>query len=176
MSQKAPLAVPVFVKLRDLEKARSGFNVYVKVISADKKIVEARDGQKIPMVNCVVADETASATAFFKGDNAKLIEKDNVIAIRNGLKRFIKNFISLEVDLFGRVTLEKGVTINAAADSYNISTVEHKLSDRPRANYRRENRDGRPTGRREGDRRDNRGDRGDRDYRRERREDRNYRN
>jgi len=65
------------------------------------------------MVECVVADETGSAKAFFKGDNAKLIQKGNVIAIRNGLKRFIKDKISLEVDLFGRVTLEKDVTVNA---------------------------------------------------------------
>jgi hypothetical protein len=47
------------------------------------------------LVDCIVGDETGSAKAFFKGENAHIIEKDNVIAIRNGLKRFIKNFISL---------------------------------------------------------------------------------
>jgi ssDNA-binding replication factor A large subunit len=73
MSEKQALTVPVFIKVRDIEKARSGFNVYVKVVSFEKKIVDTRDGQKIPMVNCVIADETASATAFFKGDNAQLI-------------------------------------------------------------------------------------------------------
>ena len=63
------------------------------------------------MVDCVVADETGSAKAFFKGEAAELIKKGNVIAIRNGLKRFIKDKISLEIDLFGRVTLEKDVKI-----------------------------------------------------------------
>jgi hypothetical protein len=56
------------------------------------------------MVDAVVGDETGISKAFFKGDNATHIEKGNVIAIRNGLKKFIKNFISLELDIFGRVT------------------------------------------------------------------------
>ena len=63
------------------------------------------------MVDCILADETASAKAFFKGETAQNIQTGNVIAIRNGVKRFIKDHISLEVDLFGRVTLEKDVSI-----------------------------------------------------------------
>lgn len=133
MSDKPALAVPKFIKVRDIETSRSGYNVYVKVLSAEKKIIDTRDGQKIPMVECVLADETATAKGFFKGENAQFIEKDNVIAIRNGLKRYIKNFISLEVDIFGRVTLEKTVSI-PTTDSFNISTVEHKLEPRPRRN------------------------------------------
>jgi len=56
------------------------------------------------MINAVVGDETAIAKAFFKGEHATFIEKGRVIAIRNGVKKFIKNFISLELDIFGRVT------------------------------------------------------------------------
>lgn len=47
------------------------------------------------MVDCIVADETGAAKAFFKGDNAKLISEGKVIAIRNGVKRIIKGHISL---------------------------------------------------------------------------------
>ena len=56
------------------------------------------------IVKAVVADETASANAFFKGDNVKLIKKGSVIAIRNGRIKYIKGHISLEVDMFGRIT------------------------------------------------------------------------
>ena len=102
------------------------------------------------MVDCIVADETGSAKAFFKGDAAKLIQNGNVIAIRNGLKRFIKDKISLEIDLFGLVTLEKDVKINAnESDDNNISNVEHKLEDKRNRQGRRPQGD-RP--RREGDR------------------------
>lgn len=105
MSEKPQLQVPKFIKVKDIETARSGYNVYVKVVSTEKKIIDTRDGLKIPMVDCVLADETGSAKAFFKGENAQHIEKGNVVAIRNGVKRFIKDHISLEIDLFGRVTL-----------------------------------------------------------------------
>jgi hypothetical protein len=47
------------------------------------------------MVKAVVGDETGIAKAFFKGDSALHVEKGKVIAIRNGVKRFTKNFISL---------------------------------------------------------------------------------
>lgn len=90
------------------------------------------------MVKAVVADETGCADAFFKGDNAKLIKKDAVIAIRNGKVRFIKGHISLEVDIFGRITQEK-VDI-AASTTKNIS--EKEIVRRPRQNRRRDDDDG----------------------------------
>jgi hypothetical protein len=155
MAEKVALVKPKFIKVKDIETARSGYNVYAKVVSAEPRLIETRDGKKIPMVDAVLADETGSAKAFFKGEAANLIEKDNVVAIRNGVKRFIKNHISLEIDLFGRVTLEKGVTIPTTSN-YNISEAEHRLEDRPRRrqndNRRREGgerRDDRPRLRRE---------------------------
>lgn len=80
------------------------------------------------MVRAVVADETGSANAFFKGDNVKLIKKDNVIAIRNGKIRLIKDHISLELDIFGRITEQK-VEIKPNTTN-NIS--ENEVKRRPR--------------------------------------------
>ena len=87
------------------------------------------------MIRAIVADETGSASAFFKGDNAKLIKKDSVIAIRNGKIRIVKGHISLEVDIFGRITEEK-VEIKPNT-TVNIS--EKEITRKPRAN-----RDNRP--------------------------------
>lgn len=128
MSTTQELRKPHFVKVKDLEKVRSGYNVYVKVVSADIKDIETKDGQKIRMVDAVVGDETAVAKAFFKGENAVFVEKGSIIAIRNGMKKFIKDFISLELDIFGRVTKE---TIDITVDeTYNISEHEHKRPER----------------------------------------------
>ena len=66
-----------------------------------------------------------------------------MIAIRNGVVRLVKQHISLEVDLFGRVTLEKDVAITPS-DALDISAAEHNFEDR-RPNNRRDDR-------REGDR------------------------
>jgi ssDNA-binding replication factor A large subunit len=102
--EKPALRKPEFVKIKDLERGRSGYNVYVKVVKVDERQVDTKDGQKIPMVDAVIADETGSAKAFFKGDNAKLVKEGAVLAIRNGVKKIIKGHISLELDLFGRIT------------------------------------------------------------------------
>lgn len=111
------LQKPVFVKVNSLENTRDGYNVYVKVISAE---YSKNENQTFEMVRAVVADETGSANAFFKGDNVKLIKKDGVIAIRNGRIRLVKGHISLEVDIFGRVTEEK-VEIKNPNTTNNIS-------------------------------------------------------
>lgn len=58
------------------------------------------------MIDAVVGDETGSANAFFKGEQAKGIKEGVTIAIRNGVKKIIKGHISLELDVFGRVTPE----------------------------------------------------------------------
>ena len=89
------LKKPEFIKVKDIETGRNGYNVLVRVISTELKEVETRDGRKIPMIQAVVADETGSSGAFFKGDDAKIIAKDKVIAIRNGVKRIVKGHISL---------------------------------------------------------------------------------
>lgn len=133
MTEQPTLRAPHFVKIESLARGRSGYNVYVKVLKATPRETETRDGQKIPMVDAVVADETGSANAFFKGDNALLVKEGAVLAIRNGVKKIIKGHISLEIDIFGRVTPET-VAIEVPADVKNISDELIKLE--PRNNRR----------------------------------------
>lgn len=71
MSDKPALRKPEFIKVKDLERGRSGYNVYVKVVEAKERQIDTKDGQKITMVDAIVADETGSAKAFFKGEQAK---------------------------------------------------------------------------------------------------------
>ncbi len=120
------LSKPHFIKVKDLENARSGYNVYVKVVSVEKSQTQTN----VPIVRAVVGDETGSASAFFKGDNAGLIEEGKIIAIRNGTINFIKNKISLEVDIFGRITPET-VEIKTVGTE-NIS--EKEIEKKPRRN------------------------------------------
>ena len=95
------LTKPQFIKVSSLVDARNGYNVYVKVVKTEE--VKSNDGEST-FIRAVVADETGCANAFFKGDTAKLIKEGAVIAIRNGKIRLVKNHISLEIDIFGRVT------------------------------------------------------------------------
>jgi replication factor A1 len=95
------LTKPTFVKVNSLVDARNGYNVYVRVTKVEES--KSNDGQST-FIRAVVADETGSANAFFKGESAKLIKEGSVIAIRNGRIRIIKDHISLEIDIFGRIT------------------------------------------------------------------------
>jgi len=101
------LKKPEFIQVKDLDKARSGYNVYVKVVKVDSEDHQYSDGKTVRFAKATLSDETGSVQGFFKGETALLITKDVVIAIRNGVKRFNKGHICLEIDPFGRVTTEK---------------------------------------------------------------------
>ena len=122
------LTKPQFVKVSDLSNARSGYNVYVKIVSVDKSQTQSN----VDIVRAVVADETGSANAFFKGENAALIQEGHVLAIRNGTINLIKSHISLEVDIFGRITPET-LEIKTTNTTNNISEKEiERRQRRPR--------------------------------------------
>ena len=131
--------------------------MYVRVVSADH---EASKTGSQNFVRAVVADETGSANAFFKGDTANLIQKDQVIAIRNGRVKLIRSHISLEIDLFGRVTKE-----TEAIKANTENNISEKEINRPRRKPRREDGDRKPR-REDGDRRPRR-EEGERKPRRE---------
>lgn len=133
------LSKPHFIKVKDLEYSRSGYNVYVKVVSVENSQTQSN----VPFVRAVVADETGAANAFFKGDSAALIQVGKVIAIRNGTLNFIKNKLSLEIDIFGRITPEN-VEIKETNTSFNISDkeIEKKPRRQPRGEFRGEKKEG----------------------------------
>jgi|JI9StandDraft_2_1071091.scaffolds.fasta_scaffold384574_2 ssDNA-binding replication factor A large subunit len=56
MAETKVLQKPKFIKVADLETARSGYNVYVKILTTEKKEIDTRDGGKITMVECTIGD------------------------------------------------------------------------------------------------------------------------
>lgn len=52
---------------------RDGYNVYVKVVSVEKST--SQNGN-FEIARAIVADDSGSANAFFKGENTKHIVKD----------------------------------------------------------------------------------------------------
>ena len=86
------LSKPHFVKVSSLIDARSGYNIYVKVVKTE--VTKSNDGQN-SFIRAVVADETGAANAFFKGETTSLIKEGAVIAIRNGTIKLLKGHISL---------------------------------------------------------------------------------
>jgi ssDNA-binding replication factor A large subunit len=58
------------------------------------------------MAEGTVGDETGSAEFRFVGDWIDKLSEGRVIAIRNGRANVIKEYLRLEIDIFGKVSVE----------------------------------------------------------------------
>ena len=79
------------------------------------------NGQKVNVAECLFADETSSINARFIGgtfpysflylfiniDYTDIIQKDVVLAIRNGLMQLADESMRLSIDQFGKLTVEE---------------------------------------------------------------------
>lgn len=166
------LAKPTWIKVKDIEKGTSGFNVKVRVVKAEKElnVITLQNGKKLTLVKATVGDETAVADALFKLENHEIISENKVIAIRNGRRQIVKGHICLEIDIFGRITEEKDEI--KTIGEHNISAQEIKRreggSRERRKPRRREDDDYRRDEEPRRENRRNRDDREDREYRRDR--------
>lgn len=72
-------------------------------------------------------DETGVVDIRLKGNDTEGLEVGQVIAIRNGRIMIVKGHIRLEIDRWGKVTKEDGVTIHSTNQHNNISKHEYQM-------------------------------------------------
>ncbi len=118
------LTPPTFIKVKDIAAGKHCYNVYVKVIRVVESERTSSKGEKIRVIEGTVADETGAAEFKFVGEHAKTIAVGNVIAIRNGRSSVLNEHIVLELDKFGKVSIESGKTIDAPKTDFNISDAK----------------------------------------------------
>lgn len=123
------LQKPTFTQIKNLENGHDGYNVYVRVVSVEHTASKNGD---LSIARAVVGDETGVADAFFKGENTKLIQKGEVIAIRNGRIKLVKNHISLEIDIFGRITSEKKEITVDPKNNISEKEITRRRTQKPR--------------------------------------------
>merc|ERR1712183_18008 len=109
---------------------RHCYNVYVRVVEMKVSEINKFNGETIKICDGVVGDETACASFRLVGDNIDKIKKDMVISIRNGRSEVIDEHVRLEVDKFGKVQEESGVTIENVKAEENISSYAYIKKDR----------------------------------------------
>ncbi len=114
---------PVFVKIKDIQPGKHCYNVFAKVIKIEQSDRVNKVGEKVAVVEGVVADETSSANFKFIGDHAQHIKVGAVIAIRNGRSNVSSERIVLELDKFGKISLETDVAIPKPNVTDNISST-----------------------------------------------------
>ena len=122
---------PLFVKVKDIKPGKHCYNVYAKVIKLTESERIGKNGEKVKVIEGIVADETSAARFKFVGDHTKLIAQDAVIAIRNGRSSVVNEHIVLELDKFGKITLENGQKIDQPETEKNISDQQYERKTRP---------------------------------------------
>ena len=119
---KEPLKLqpPKWSKVKDLERGSHGYNVKAQIIKLEKSALQYHAGEKnLTLIKAQVGDETGKVDLLLRVENPDFYKEGKVIAIRNGRKQFEKGHISLQLDIFGRITEEKD-DIKASSD-LNIS-------------------------------------------------------
>ena len=134
MDSETKLKDPLFVKVNEIKPGKHCYNVFVKIITATESERTNRGGEKVKVIEGTVADETSAAQFKFVGEHTKLIQVGNVIAIRNGRSSIVDEHIILELDKFGKVTLEPTVRIDNTKSDQNISDTKWEKKVNTRTN------------------------------------------
>lgn len=137
MSSTAPLTKPNFIKVNEIRPAGHCYHVYVKVLTATVNEITRLSGDKVNIVEGTVADDSASANFHFEGDFKDLMKPGNVVAIRNGRSEVVENKIRLEIDKFGKVSVEDASTVSGTNEETNISDQVYEKRAKPARGGRR---------------------------------------
>ena len=113
----------VFIKVKDILPAKHCYNVIVKVTNLTESERVTNKDEKVKVVEGTVADETGSANFKFVGDHTKNVHLNSVIAIRNGRSSIVNEHILLELDKFGKVSVEDSKAIAEPNTTNNISNT-----------------------------------------------------
>ena len=124
------LQKPTFCKIADIKPASHCYHIYAKILSANKSENTTNNGRVIQIVEGVLADETSSANYRFSGNHTANIDVGKIVAVRNGKSNVVDDHILLELDQFGRVTVEASVEIKDVNKEKNISSVSWEKKPR----------------------------------------------
>ena len=117
---------PRFVKLSDIKPGHHGYNVYVKVLAAKPDVAKKQDQSELKIVEGRVGDSTAVINVRVVGEYADLFKVGNVLAIRNGRSEVFKEHHRLELDRWGKVTLESDHDVGSVKESVDMSATSYE--------------------------------------------------
>ena len=123
------LQKPHFIKLNEIKPASHCYNVYVKVVEAKmSKFNSLNKNNDLNVVEGKVADETSCANFRIIGEHCEHLKVGNIVALRNGKSVVVDEHIVLQMDRFGKVSLESEHKMENVNTSVNISD-EIKFND-----------------------------------------------
>jgi ssDNA-binding replication factor A large subunit len=121
MEYTAKLTKPKFIKIGDLKPAKHCYNLYGKIVELNLNEKVLQRGETIKVAEGLIGDETGVVRFKLVGEHCDNLKQGNIVAFRNGKSMVIDEHILLQMDRFGKVTLEKGVTIGNVNNTNNVS-------------------------------------------------------
>ena len=95
--------------------------MYCRVVKAETTEQTNFKGEVTNVVRGVVADDTACADFKLVGEHSKLMKVGATVALRNGKSNVVNEHIQLELDRFGKVSLEDDAKVKSVNQEKNIS-------------------------------------------------------
>lgn len=121
--EPAPPKKAKFRKVSSLRPDSKGINVLVKVVG-DMTVVE---NGKYSFSECVCGDPSGQIVLSLTEEQKKGVEKDKVVAVRNGAIKMVKGHMRLCVDKWGKVDTSTEDTVDEVGEK-NLSAVEYELA------------------------------------------------
>ena len=126
MDRQQELRKPTFSRIADIGPGGHCYHVYGKIVKATHSEINRISGDKVKIVEGVIADESGSANFHFEGVNADIVTQGITVAIRNGRSEVVEEHIRLELDKFGKLTKEESSLVKSTNERSNISDTPYE--------------------------------------------------
>lgn len=121
MEYTAKLQKPNFIKVADLQPGKHCYNIYCKVLEVSVIEKTLQRGDILKIAEGMVGDETAVVRFKLIGNHVDNLKEGSVVAFRNGKSMVIDEHILLQMDRFGKVSVEADVVIGDCNMTKNVS-------------------------------------------------------
>jgi hypothetical protein len=117
------LSEPVFNKVKDIQPGKSGYNLYLQIITKTVLIdIKRIDQSRVVICDFLVGDETGVIKMRLRNENyIDMLQEGQDIIVRNCKVPVINSRIRIQVDAFGKIELSQDVKIKEVNKERNLS-------------------------------------------------------
>jgi len=127
----SPLKEAEFKKIEEINPNDVGINLKLSVCKVENLLTKVKDDVSTKVADVLVGDETGMIKMRVRGDYVDAVSKvHNQIIVRNGFINMIKNHMRLQIDSFGKISIEKNNIVLVNTEN-NLSNVEYELVSIP---------------------------------------------
>jgi len=127
----SPLKEAEFKKIEEINPNDVGINLKLSVCKVENLLTKVKDDVSTKVADVLVGDETGMIKMRVRGDYVDAVSKvHNQITVRNGFINMIKSHMRLQIDSFGKISIEKNNIVLVNTEN-NLSNVEYELVSIP---------------------------------------------